>query len=255
MRVTWWGHSTIGIETARARLLTDPVLVNRIGHLRRRRGVAPADAAAGVDAVLISHLHADHLHLTSLRLLGPGTAIVLPRGAAALVARECGDELGARCVEVEPGDSIRFGDVTVTAVPAAHDRRRAPWSNYSGQPVGYRLDAGLRAWFAGDTDLYDDLASAVGPVDLALVPVGGWGPNLGPGHLDPARAAEAVHRVGASTAVPVHFGTFWPIGLDWLRPELFHRPGERFVEAMAGNGVRVCLLAPGESTRVEALDR
>jgi L-ascorbate metabolism protein UlaG (beta-lactamase superfamily) len=179
---------------------------------------------------------------------------VLPRGAAGLIARELGPERGACCVEVEPGDSVRFGDVTVTAVPAAHDRRRGPWTSVTGHPLGYRLDAGLSAWFAGDTDLYDDLASAVGQVDLALVPVGGWGPNLGPGHLDPVRAAEAVRRVGARTAVPVHFGTFWPIGLDWLRPELFHRPGERFFEAMAGNGVRVCLLAPGESTRVGALE-
>ena len=70
------------------------------------------------------------------------------------------------------------------------------------------------------------------PVDLALVPVGGWGPSLGPGHLDPVRAAEAVRRVGASTAVPVHFGTFWPIGLDWIKPELFLPPGDRFKAAM-----------------------
>jgi L-ascorbate metabolism protein UlaG (beta-lactamase superfamily) len=86
------------------------------------------------------------------------------------------------------------------------------------------------------------------------VPVGGWGPSLGPGHLDPVAAAEAVRRVGARVAIPVHFGTFWPIGCDWLKPELFLPPGDRFRAAMAevDLAVKVELLVPGESTEVVA---
>ncbi len=109
-------------------------------------------------------------------------------------------------------------------------------------------------WFAGDTDLYDDLATEAGPVDLALVPVGGWGPSLGPGHLDPVRAAEAVRLVGARSAIPIHFGTFWPIGCDWLKPDLFLPPGDKFKTAMSevAPEVSVEVLAPGESTEVDA---
>jgi L-ascorbate metabolism protein UlaG (beta-lactamase superfamily) len=255
MRVTWWGHATTTIEANGTRLLTDPVLTARIAHLRRRRGPAPAPEAGECDAVLISHLHADHLHLTSLPFVSPDAALIVPRGAARLIHADSGPAYSDRCIEVAPGNQLRIGSLEITAVTAHHDGRRLPWSSYSAQPLGYRVDGSPSVWFAGDTDLYDGLAAETGSVDVALVPVGGWGPSLGPGHLDPIRAAEAVRRVGASTAVPVHFGTFWPIGCDWMRPELFLPPGERFKTAMTevDPAVKVEVLAPGQSIEVPAL--
>jgi L-ascorbate metabolism protein UlaG (beta-lactamase superfamily) len=252
VRITWWGHATTTIEENGTRLLTDPVLTPRIAHLRRRRGPAPLPEAGNCDAVLISHMHADHLHLTSLPLVAPDAALVVPRGSAKLIAADCGAVFADRCIEVAPGNQVRIGNLDITAVTAAHDGRRLPWSAHQGPALGYRIEGTPSVWFAGDTDLYDDLAAEAGPVDLALVPVGGWGPSLGAGHLDPVRAAEAVRRVGARVAVPVHFGTFWPIGFDWLKPELFLPPGSRFKAAMTelDPAVRVELLAPGESTEV-----
>jgi L-ascorbate metabolism protein UlaG (beta-lactamase superfamily) len=254
MQLTWWGHATTTIEANGTRLLTDPVLTSRIAHLRRRRGPAPLPEAGDCDAVLVSHLHADHLHLTSLALVSPNAALVVPRGAAKLIHADSGPAYSDRCIEVAPGNQIQIGSLEITAVTAHHDGRRLPWSSYSAQAVGYRVDSSPSVWFAGDTDLYDGLAAEAGQVDLALVPVGGWGPSLGPGHLDPIRAAEAVRRVGAATAVPVHFGTFWPIGLDWVKPDLFLPPGERFRAAMAevDPAVKVELLVPGESVEVSA---
>ncbi len=178
-------------------------------------------------------MHADHLHLTSLPLVAPDAALVVPRGAAKLIHQDSGAAYSDRCVEVAPGNQVRIGALDITAVTADHDGRRLPWSSYAGPALGYRVEGSPSVWFAGDTDLYDGLAAEVGPVDLALIPVGGWGPSLGPGHLDPVRAAEAVRQVGARMAIPVHFGTFWPIGCDWVRPELFLPPGERFKTAMA----------------------
>ncbi|TCO51728.1 L-ascorbate metabolism protein UlaG (beta-lactamase superfamily) [Kribbella antiqua] len=252
MRITWWGHATTTIEENGTRLLTDPVLTSRIAHLRRRRGPAPLPAAAECDAVLVSHMHADHLHLTSLRLIAPGAALVVPRGAARLIDQEYGAALSDRCIEVAPGNQVRIGALEITAVTAHHDGRRLPWSSFTGPAVGYRVEGAPSVWFAGDTDLYDGLAAEAGPVDLALVPVGGWGPTLGAGHLNPVSAAEAVHRVGARVAIPIHFGTFWPIGCDWLKPELFLPPGDRFKTAMTevDPGVKVEILVPGESTEV-----
>lgn len=257
MRITWWGHSTITIEQNGTRLLTDPVLTSRIAHLRRRRGPVPAGAAGDCDAVLVSHLHADHLHLTSFPLVAPGAALVVPRGAARLIQQECGDSFADRCIEVAPGNQVRIGGLDITAVTAAHDGRRLPWSSYEGPALGYRVEGSPSVWFAGDTGLYDDLAAEAGPVDVALVPVGGWGPTLGVGHLDPEGAAEAVRRVEARVAIPVHFGTFWPIGLDWLKPDLFLPPGDRFKTALGrvDPAVRVELLVPGESTEVVLDDR
>jgi L-ascorbate metabolism protein UlaG (beta-lactamase superfamily) len=252
MRVTWWGHATTTIEANGTRLLTDPVLTSRIAHLRRRRGPAPAAEAGKCDAVLISHLHADHLHLTSLPFVAPDAALIVPRGAAKLIHADSGPAYSDRCIEVAPGNQVRIGSLEITAITAHHDVRRLPWSSYTAQPLGYRVDGSSSVWFAGDTDLYEDLAAETGAIDLALVPVGGWGPSLGPGHLDPIRAAEAVRRVGASTAVPVHFGTFWPIGLDWVKPELFLPPGDRFKAAMTevDPAVKVEVLVPGDSIEV-----
>ncbi|GAA1718033.1 MBL fold metallo-hydrolase [Kribbella yunnanensis] len=252
MRITWWGHATTTIDADGTRLLTDPVLTSRIAHLRRRRGPAPTPEAGHCDAVLVSHMHADHLHLTSLPLVARDAALVVPRGAARLIHHDYGAAFSDRCIEVAPGHQIRIGSLDITVITAHHDGRRLPWSSYKGPAVGYRVDSAPSVWFAGDTDLYDDLAAEAGPVDVALVPVGGWGPNLGPGHLNPARAAEAVQRVGASVAVPVHFGTFWPIGFDRVRPEMFLAPGDQFRAAMAqlDPAVQVNLLVPGESTEV-----
>ncbi|MFF0268774.1 MBL fold metallo-hydrolase [Kribbella sp. NPDC004536] len=252
--MTWWGHATTTIEASGTRLLTDPVLTSRIAHLRRRRGPMPAPEAGDCDAVLVSHLHADHLHLTSLPFVSPDAALVVPRGAAKLIHADSGPLYSDRCIEVAPGNQIKIGSLEITAVTAHHDGRRLPWSSYSAPALGYRIDSSPSVWFAGDTDLYDGLAAEAGQVDLALVPVGGWGPSLGPGHLDPVRAAEAVRRVGAATAVPVHFGTFWPIGCDWIKPELFLPPGERFKTAMTETdpAVKVEVLVPGQSLEVPA---
>lgn len=97
------------------------------------------------------------------------------------------------------------------------------------------------------------MAEAVGPVDVALLPVGGWGPCLGHGHLDAGRAAEALAALSPAAAVPVHFGTYWPIGLDGIRPHEFHAPGDEFVRhaARLAPKVTVHLLAHGERVRPE----
>ena len=68
-------------------------------------------------------------------------------------------------------------------------------------------------YFAGDTDLFDGM-SELGPVDVGLIPIWGWGPGLGGGgHLDPARAAEAVARIEPGLVIPIHWGTYFPIHL------------------------------------------
>jgi L-ascorbate metabolism protein UlaG (beta-lactamase superfamily) len=252
VRVTWWGHATTWIEEAGARLITDPVLGNRVAHLRRRRGTAPRDLEQP-DAALISHLHADHLHVASLRRLGPDAAVVLPAGAAGFVRTALGPRFARRCVEVGLGDEIKIGSVRVRAVPAEHDGRRGPWSRHRALAVGYLITGAAKTWFGGDTGLHPAM-SEFGPVDLALVPVGGWGPTLGAGHMGPEEAAEAVRRVRPRWAVPVHYGTFWPLGFGRVRPHLFHGPGEEFAERVARTAPasRVRVLAHGEEFALPA---
>ncbi|WP_335978683.1 MULTISPECIES: MBL fold metallo-hydrolase [Streptomycetaceae] len=257
VEITWWGHATVTVQDSGVRVLTDPLFVRRLAHLRRRRGALPTPAAARADVVLVSHLHADHLHVGSLARLAPGTTVLLPRGARAAVPalRRVRDRL--RLVEVVAGEAVEFGGLTVRAVPAAHDGRRLPYGPQRAAPLGYVVAGEARTYFAGDTGLFDGMADAVGPCDIALLPVGGWGPFLGTGHLNAERAARALAELAPRTAVPVHYGTYWPIGMDAVRPHEFHAPGaefERFAAELAP-GVAVHRPAHGQSVRVADLGR
>ena len=248
---TWWGHATVWLEDSGVRLITDPLLGDRLAHLRRMRGPRPVLPAAP-DVVLISHLHADHLDIPSLRRIPPDAVFVVPPGAAGLIHRRLGGHYSGNCVELAPGGETTIKDLTVRAVPAAHDGRRGPWSRLRGDALGFVIEGSARTWFAGDTGLFDGM-STLGPVDLALVPVGGWGPSLHPSqHLDPADATEAVRRAGASEAIPIHYGTFWPVGMARVRPHMFHSPGTEFARLAAERlpDVRAHVLAPGDTVEI-----
>ncbi|OIJ88317.1 MBL fold metallo-hydrolase [Streptomyces colonosanans] len=252
VEITWWGHATCTVEDSGVRVLTDPLFARRLAHLRRRRGAPPPPEAAVADVALVSHLHADHLHLPSLARLAPGTRLLVPRGARAQVPglRRLGR---LRITEVAPGDRVQVGDLVVRVVPARHDGRRLPVGPHRSPALGYVIEGEARTYFAGDTGLFASMAKEVGPVDVALLPVGGWGPYLGEGHLDPGRAAQALARLRPRSAVPVHYGTYWPIGLDAVRPHEFHAPGDEFVRLAAHRApeAAVHLLSHGESVRPE----
>ncbi|WP_370618751.1 MBL fold metallo-hydrolase [Mumia sp. Pv 4-285] len=244
LAVTWWGHSTSTIELGGIRVLTDPVLVDRFVHLARR-SPSPDASAAVADLVLVSHLHLDHFHLPSLRRIAAGTPIVVPSASTDLLR---GLDLDVH--EAAPGDVLHLAGVEVQVLEADHPESRHRWSRRVSPPLGFRVvGPGDRSfWFPGDTGPRTDV-SHVAPVDLALVPVGGWGPTLGEDHVDPVQAADLVAQVGARWAVPVHWGTFWPLGLGWFAPAarryLFETPGVRFVDAMEDGSARAVLADHG----------
>ncbi|MCY0936247.1 MBL fold metallo-hydrolase [Streptomyces sp. H34-S4] len=253
MEITWWGHATCTVEDSGVRLLTDPLFARRLAHLRRRRGAVPPPEAAVADAVLVSHLHSDHLHLPSLARLARGTRLLVPHGAPGAVpglARVAGAR-GLAVTELAPGDTVTVGNgVRVRAVSARHDGRRLPFGPRLAPALGYVIEGSSRTYFAGDTGLFDSMAEEVGPVDVALLPVGGWGPCLGPGHLDAAGAARALALLAPAAAVPVHWGTYWPIGLDAVRPHEFHAPGQEFMRCARREAPKVTVRVPAHGERV-----
>jgi L-ascorbate metabolism protein UlaG (beta-lactamase superfamily) len=206
--LTWLGHSTVLLELDGTRVVTDPLLSRRIAHLWRADPVP--ELAARVDAVAVSHLHWDHLHVRSLKRLASGAVLIVPRGTERLVGRLD----FARVVPVQPGDTVDLGGVSVEVTHAEHPRIRR-W-NVRSEAVGYVFHGSRRAYFAGDTDLFDGMRELGEHLDLALLPVAGWGRNLPPGHLDAHKAVRALELLQPRMAVPIHWGTFAPFGLRAL---------------------------------------
>ena len=237
--ITFVGHSTTLIEVDGARLLTDPVLTARIGHIHR---IAPPPARhPRADAVLISHAHHDHLDLRSLRLLPLGVPVIAPPGSAQVLRRSTAHDV----VEVEAGTTVRVGAVDVVATPAAHDGRRLPVGRRV-EAVGYLVRGTSRVAFFGDTDVFDGMADLAAELDVALLPIWGWGPRVGPGHMDPERAARAAALLAPRLAVPIHWGTLAGPRVWWRADP--GMPARRFAELVAAHapGVSARVLAPGE---------
>jgi L-ascorbate metabolism protein UlaG (beta-lactamase superfamily) len=204
-RLAWFGHSTVLVELDGARVLTDPVLRRRVGHLRRAEAVQP-EALAPIDLILVSHVHWDHLDLPSLEGLGRDTRVVVPRGAGAMLQRRGFTHV----VEVGEGDRADVNGLAVRATHAAHSAARGPLG-VKAPSLGYLLGERRRVYFAGDTDLFAGMAGLADHLHVALLPVGGWGPRLPPGHLDPERAATALRMLRPRIAVPIHWGTYRPM--------------------------------------------
>jgi L-ascorbate metabolism protein UlaG (beta-lactamase superfamily) len=242
--LTWLGHSTVVIDLEGTRVVTDPVLRARVWHLRREAVVAQ-EALGDLDAVLVSHTHYDHLDLRSLDRLDRNLTVVVPRGVARLVRRR-GFE---RVFELEIGEELALGGVRIRATRAEHESSRGPLSP-STPSLGYVVEGRARIYFAGDTDLFAEM-SQIAPVDVALLPVAGWGPRLPAGHLDPAGAAEALRLLRPKVALPIHWGTLWRVFAD--RPD--DRPAREFVRIAheVAPEVNVRVLSIGETLPLSEL--
>ncbi len=241
MNLTWLGHSTVLIELDGTRVLTDPVLRRRVSHLVR---VGPAPATpAPPDVILISHGHLDHLDLPSLERFPSETLVVVPRGLGSLVTKK-----GFRNVaEVDVGDEVQIGGIAVRATPAEHGGGKAV-PGRGRATVGYAIAGSTSLFFAGDTDLFAEMDGLVPALDVALVPIWGWGPTIGPGHLDPERAARAIALLAPRIAVPIHWGTLRPV-YHSPRALFLQRPLEAFLAAAAREApaVDIHVLRAGES--------
>jgi L-ascorbate metabolism protein UlaG (beta-lactamase superfamily) len=238
--VRYIGHATVLIELDGVRLLTDPLLRDRVAHLRR--AIPVERPMEEVDAVLVSHGHHDHLDFPSLRML-PGTRVVAPR-TLALGMGEFETEA------IDEGGELQVGPLTIRATHAEHDGGRPPFR--AGTALGYAILGSRRIFFAADTELFEGMSGLVDDLDLALVPIWGWGASLGRGkHLDPDTAAEAVRRLAPKVAVPIHWGTYRPFHRR-ASARFLTEPAEAFARAAAqlAPDVDVRVLQPGETLQL-----
>lgn len=250
--VTWLGHASALAEVGQARLLFDP-----LGRSRTRR-------AGAVDAVLITHSHVDHLNRWSLKAVPRSAQLVVPRGAAAIVA-----DLGfSRVIEVTAGDQLQIAGAEIEAVPTCHDTgrwRKTALPECVGYVVRAAVDDAPAIHHAGDVDFSDhQVFDAIGKrwnLAATLLPVGGMMPvwyyrmrrrALDRGvHIDPDCALDIFERLGARTMVPVHWGTLHlRLGPPSMpRYRLTAQAKARQVEALVsvlGHGDRLPLTAQGK---------
>jgi L-ascorbate metabolism protein UlaG (beta-lactamase superfamily) len=225
------------LELGGVRLLTDPVLRPGFAHIQRHAAPPAAEVTERVDAVLLSHLHADHVDLPSLRGFARDVRLVVPRGAGSFLRRKG----FASVQELACGESLDVGGVEVVATPAVHDDRRLPLIGIRAAPIGFVVRGPRSVYFAGDTDLFQGMEGLEPDLDLALLPVWGWGPRIGAGHLNPETAARAAQLLRPRTAVPIHWGTFFPRG---------RRMGDRLTAPPLEFADRVADLAPWITVRV-----
>jgi len=204
-------------------ILTDPVFSDRVLHLKRRNfsGRGWIDNQPRPDIILLSHLHLDHLHIPSLKRLPPDVPLIVPRGSG----RWLRHVLHRPLIELSPGDEHVIGDVTIHVTFAEHGGNLP----VVGLAQGYMLKGEKTIYFPGDTDVFPQMRELGDEsIDLALIPIWGWGPTLGAGHLNPKSAAEAVALLRPKHVVPIHWASFRPIGPIWEMFSYLHTPGPLF---------------------------
>ncbi|HVV84874.1 MAG TPA: MBL fold metallo-hydrolase, partial [Kofleriaceae bacterium] len=205
----WIGHATWALRLGGAHVVIDPIFGRIAGLLPRLTppGVA-ADALPPVDVVLVTHDHRDHMDLRSLRRLGGKPTFVTGLGNGRRL-RGLGD-----VVELDWWQRHRVGDLDIQMVPARHWSMRAPWNRNQALWGGFvvRAPEGV-AYHAGDTawgDHFAEIGARVGPIDWAMLPIGGYAPRwfMEPQHVDPDEAARGFEALGARNLLAMHWGTF-----------------------------------------------
>jgi L-ascorbate metabolism protein UlaG (beta-lactamase superfamily) len=134
-----------------------------------------------------------------------------------------------------------------------HGGRRPPLGP-DAPALGFVVEAGpAKVYFAGDTDVFPAMADLAPDLDVAMLPVWGWGPRLGAGHMNPRGAALALRLLRPRCAVPIHWGTLWPYGFGRVVPGRLTDPPREFARFARryAPGVRVLLTPPGERVTFE----
>ena len=218
MRVTYIGHATLLIEIGDQHLLTDPNFDDTLGRFLPRvsePGIA-LDDLPKLDAILLTHAHADHLSFKSLDRLPREIPLFAPPAVAAWLIR-----LGYSHARPLPANGqVAVGGVVVHAASARHQGSRYSFDRWRSAANMYLLDAGVETcFFAGDTALTSDTHRVVADVvhangrglDVALLPIGHapwWKPWFRRGHLSADDALQLFDRLEARYLVPYHWGTF-----------------------------------------------
>jgi L-ascorbate metabolism protein UlaG (beta-lactamase superfamily) len=257
MRLTYIGHATLLLELDGVRILTDPNFEPKLGRLLPRvsaPGIALADLPK-LDALLLTHAHADHLSFDSLERLPRDIPLIAPPAVAKWLRRLGFDS----ALPLAPADSMRLNTVTLYAAAATHKGNRYGFDRWRSAANMYLLDGSTTTFFAGDTALVEDTHHLVErtlwergrELDLALLPIGyapWWKPGFRRGHLTHEDALELFERLRATVFVPYHWGTFRHVTAT--AHDAINRLKARLASHHLSGAVKI--LEPGETLEVSA---
>jgi len=219
VQITYIGHATLLLEIAGARILTDPNFEPKLGRLLARvtaPGVA-LEALPALDALLLTHAHADHLSFKSLDRLPSDIPLYAPPAIARWLVRK-----GYRhAIPFDMDEMVTVGaTVRVHAGRATHKGNRYGFDRWRSATNMYLLESDEEsAFFAGDTALTASTHHLVERVlwaqgrelDIALLPIGyapAWKPGFRRGHLTGDDALALFQTLRARAMLPYHWGTF-----------------------------------------------
>ena len=250
MSATWVGHATVLVQAAGLNILTDPIwsdYASPFPPLGPKRVAQPGvrfDDLPKIDLIVISHNHYDHMDLPTLKRLWArdrpkivtslGNDTILQNHGIPATALDWGQSVsGAALSGLAPNAVIQCGnyehcpDYRVHVTRNHHwgsrwgsDRNRALWSSFVIETRAGNI------FFAGDTGAGDMgwpvQARRFGPIRLALIPIGAFrfwkGQMQSDAHIGPLQAVEVFRRLGASSAIPIHWGTFRLSYEGWNTP-------------------------------------
>mgnify|MGYP005841111219 CR=1 FL=1 len=216
IQLTWLGHTTFLIQVAGVNILTDPMFSERASPLSfagPKRLVPPPlrpTQLPPIQAVVISHNHYDHLDQASVSALGPQVNFLVPLGLAAWFQRTGLPKVQ----ELDWWQTASLGPIRYHCVPAQHFSMRRPFDANRTLWAGWVLETPAgKIYFAGDTGYspdFQEIGRRLGPMRLALIPIGGYMPRwfMRPMHLDPPEAVQVYRDVRAQQAIGMHWGTF-----------------------------------------------
>lgn len=250
--LAWLGHASVLINFYGLRILTDPVLYDRIGvdigptsvgPLRLTKSALTPETLPDVDLVLVSHAHFDHLDTPSLAAVRGRPAALMAAGTADLLPAHNYSSVA----ELRWNETTRIraprGDVQVRSIEVKHwgaRLRRDTWRGWTGfilEREGKRL---LIGGDTAETPLFRASHRSYGPFEAAVMPVGAYDPWIW-NHCNPEQAVAMADAAGARRFVPVHHQTFR------LSSEGFREPIERVQSALAKEDGRLALTDVGET--------
>ena len=236
LAVAWLGHATVLLRLGGMTILTDPVLMSRVGvDLGLMTGGPRRQFAAAltvrelprIDLILISHAHFDHLDRPTLARLPKQTPVVTAIHTGDLIS-----DLGFKQVtELHWGEKTKVGNVSITAVEVNHWGARTFYDKHRGFNA-YLLDAGQRKVLYGGDTAYHEGFKSLGKVDLAIFGIGAYDPYIA-AHATPEQAWQMVDHVNADFLLPIHHSTFR------LSHEPMEEPMQRMLAAAGSDQGRV----------------